>query len=438
MTAKESISKKIAVIGGGPMGLTCAYCLAKKGHSVDVYEADSILGGMSAHFDFSGLDIEKYYHFVCGPDYPLFNLMKELQIFDRLRWTDTKMGLFYDGTLYKWGGPFELLSFPKAGLFLKLRYGFHVFYASKIKNWHKLDDTTSLDWIKKWEGKKGYDMFWDSLFQLKFYDLKSKISAPWLWSRLARVAKSRKSIFQERMGYISGGSIVVINALADKIKEYGGRIHTSSPVDEIVFENNAVSGIKINGQFINYDIVASTIPIQYLTKIAPSLPKIDKDKLKLLDNVGVVCVIVKLSQALTENFWLNISDNEMDIPGIIEISNLNTELKEHVQYVPFYLHKDNPKYSLPDDYFIDKVKGYLIRVNPSITPDKVKDIRVFRYEYAQPVSTTHFLEKLPPIYSDGRKGFYMSDTAYCYPEDRSITESIKAAVNIADVIEKTI
>ena len=52
MTSKESINKRIAVIGGGPMGLTCAYCLAKKGYSVDVYEADSILGGMSAHFDF--------------------------------------------------------------------------------------------------------------------------------------------------------------------------------------------------------------------------------------------------------------------------------------------------------------------------------------------------------------------------------------------------
>lgn len=438
MTSKENKTKKVAVIGGGPMGLTCAYYLAKKGYSVDVYEADNILGGMSAHFDFSGLNIEKYYHFVCGPDYPLFNLMKELQIFERLHWTDTKMGLFYDGALYKWGGPFELLSFPKAGLILKARYGLHVFYASKIKNWHKLDNTTSIEWIKKWEGQKGYEMFWDSLFQLKFYDIKSEISAPWLWSRLARVAKSRKSIFQERMGYISGGSIVVVNALAEKIKEYGGRIYLSSPIDEILFENNSVSRIKTNGQFIRYDIVVSTIPIQYLPKIAPSLPKHDMEKLRLLDNIGVVCVIVKLTEALTENFWLNIADDEMDIPGIIEISNLNTELTDHIQYVPFYLHKDNPKYNLPDKYFIDKVKQYLVRVNPSVTPDNIKDIRVFRYEYAQPVSTKHFLEKLPQIYSDERKGFYMSDTAYCYPEDRSITESIKAAMNLVDIIESTV
>ncbi len=38
--------KKIAVIGSGPAGLTCAYQLAKKGHSVKIFESASELGGM--------------------------------------------------------------------------------------------------------------------------------------------------------------------------------------------------------------------------------------------------------------------------------------------------------------------------------------------------------------------------------------------------------
>ncbi len=172
--------KKFAVIGGGPMGLAAAYDLAKAGMRVEVYEKGEKIGGMSEHFDFSGLDIEKYYHFVCGPDYPLFDLMKELGIFETLKWTDTKMGLFYEGWLYKWGGPFELLSFPRANIWRKARYGLHIFLASKFKNWQKLDDTSALDWIKKWEGEKGYSMFWDSLFHLKFYDIKDTIAAPWL------------------------------------------------------------------------------------------------------------------------------------------------------------------------------------------------------------------------------------------------------------------
>ncbi|OKY76511.1 MAG: (2Fe-2S)-binding protein [Desulfobulbaceae bacterium DB1] len=38
--------KKVAVVGGGPAGLTAAYFLAEKGHAVTVFEANDKLGGM--------------------------------------------------------------------------------------------------------------------------------------------------------------------------------------------------------------------------------------------------------------------------------------------------------------------------------------------------------------------------------------------------------
>jgi len=422
--------KKFAIIGGGPMGLTAAYELLKLGHSVELFEKDDVLGGMSAHFDFSGLDIEMYYHFVCGPDDFTFDLMKELGIFDKLKWTDTKMGYYYDGGLYKWGGPFELLAFPKANLIEKFRYGLHIFIASKMKNWHKLDNMTALNWIKKWEGEKGYKKFWDSLFELKFYELKELVAAPWLWSRLVRVSKSRKSLFHERMGYISGGSRVIIDALEREIINKGGIIHKSSPIEQIHIEDNRVKGVTVGGEFTQFDNVISTIPIQYLNRLTPGFSGEDREKLKKLDNVGVVCLIMKLSEKLTDNFWLNITDSRMDVPGMIEISNLNTELSDNILYIPFYMHKNHPKYSEPDENFIKKAKQYIMWVNSHLTEDMVLDIRVFRYEYAQPLTAVGHLEKLPPIKSDKRKGFYFADTAYCYPEDRSIQESIRIAKEI--------
>ncbi len=41
--------KKIAIIGAGPAGLTTAYDLARKGHSVTVYEANEAAGGMTRY-----------------------------------------------------------------------------------------------------------------------------------------------------------------------------------------------------------------------------------------------------------------------------------------------------------------------------------------------------------------------------------------------------
>lgn len=46
---KENSSKKVAVIGGGPAGLTCSAFLARKGIDVTIYERYDYLGGLLVH-----------------------------------------------------------------------------------------------------------------------------------------------------------------------------------------------------------------------------------------------------------------------------------------------------------------------------------------------------------------------------------------------------
>ncbi len=42
-----AMSKKVMVIGGGPAGLECAYVAAMRGHEVDVFDSNSVLGGQT-------------------------------------------------------------------------------------------------------------------------------------------------------------------------------------------------------------------------------------------------------------------------------------------------------------------------------------------------------------------------------------------------------
>ena len=144
---------RVVIVGAGPMGLAAAWHACKAGHEVTVLEAGPIPGGMAAHFDFGGLSIERFYHFICKPDQPTFDLMEELGIGDQMRWRETSMGYFIEGKLYKWGDPISLLRFPLLNLFDKFRYGWQVFRASKRSDWSKFHNINVREWIVREAGE---------------------------------------------------------------------------------------------------------------------------------------------------------------------------------------------------------------------------------------------------------------------------------------------
>lgn len=111
----------------------------------------------------------------------------------------------------------------------------------------------------------------------------------------------------------------------------------------------------------------------------------------------------------------------MDIPGIIEYSNLNSEVG-HIIYVPYYMPQTNPKFNFDDSFFKTNVTNYFIKINPSLNDSDILDIKVHRYYYAQPVCQPNYLQTLPPLQIAG--GLWVADTSYYYPEDRGISESI--------------
>jgi protoporphyrinogen oxidase len=413
------------------MGLAAAYQLVADGHSPTVFEADDRVGGMAASIDFGGLKIERYYHFHCTSDDDLFVLLRELSLEHKMQWVETKMGYYYGGRVQPWGNPRALLAFRGLGLVDKLRYGIHAYLSTKRNDWRALDDIEATSWIKRWVGPRAFDVLWKQLFELKFYDLAYNLSAAWIWSRIRRVGRSRYSIFREKLGYLEGGSDLVLHAMRDEIVRRGGTINLKSPVTRVVLEAGRVKGVEVGGVFREFDTVISTIPLPYVPRLMPDLPPDILERYRSVRNLAVVCVIVKLRRRVTDKFWLNVNDAEMDIPGLVEYTNLRP-LGQHVVYVPFYMPGEHPKYSDPDSVFLDKVRRYIRRINPEITDNDFIEARASRYRYAQPVCVPGFASHLPP-YKLPIEGLFVADTSFYYPEDRGISESVGLARKIARV-----
>lgn len=416
------MGQRIAVLGAGPMGLSVAYQLAMDGHHPVLFEADDRVGGMTATFDFGGLEIERYYHFHCISDHAFMQMLEELGIADQMRWVETKMGYWYQGRLQPWGNPVALLKFRGLSFIAKFRYGLHAFLSTKRNDWRPLDKVEASGWIKGWVGFEAWEVLWRRLFDYKFYDYADGLSAAWIWSRIRRIGRSRYSLFREKLGHLEGGSSTLLNALRASIEDKGGEIRLNSAIEKVFISDGKVLGVQVGGHLELFDKIISTIPLPYVPKLMPDLPSDLLAKFKAIKNIAVVCVIAKLRKAVTENFWLNTNDPEMDIPGLVEYTNLRP-LDHHVVYVPFYVPGEHPLFAEPDEKFLNKVRSYLKKINPGLTDECFVEIRASRYRYAQPICEPGYLDNLPPVALPVR-GLWVADTSYYYPEDRGISESI--------------
>lgn len=423
-------SYDLIVVGAGAMGLAAAYEACLAGQKVVICEADKVPGGMAAHFNFDGLSLERYYHFICKTDYDSFELFKELGIFDRLKWRATKMGYYYHGNNYKWGNPFALLVFPKLNSFEKFRYGLMAFWATKRKNWDKVEPLTAPEWLTKWLGKKGYEKLWKRMFWLKFYEYTNEISATWIGTRIRRIGLSRKSLLQEELGYLEGGTETLVSALIEKIKDLGGDVKLGSGITEITSKNGVVTGVKTAQGNILAPKVISTVPTPFISKLVPALTDDVKAKYDAIPNIGVACLIFKLKKSVTENFWLNIVDDNHAIPGLIEFSRLRPVEGGHVVYAPYYMPTSNERWEWSDEKLIGEAFDTIQAVNPDITHEDILCTQVSRLRYAQPICFPNFLEMLPPIQTSV-DGLQIADTCFYYPEDRGISESIKIGRSMA-------
>jgi protoporphyrinogen oxidase len=423
---------KTVVIGAGAMGLAAAHYALKLGHEVDVIEADKVAGGMAAHFDFDGLSIERFYHFVCKPDAPTFALMEDLGIGDKMRWRETSMAYRQGGRLHKWGDPISLLTTSLLNPIEKLRYGAQMFFTSRRKRFDDLETRSAKDWIEQGAGKSVYDKLWRRLMDLKFYEYADDVSAAWIATRVRRVGNSRKSLFQEELGYIEGGSETLVAALVESIERQGGRIHLGCPAEQVETADGKVIGVAAGGRLFPADAVICTVPTPFVAGLVPDLPQASKEAYAAIRNIGVICVIHKLKQRVTPHFWVNIVEPDIEIPGVIEFSNLRP-MPDTVVYVPYYMPVTGPKWSWSDQQLIDESFGYIKKLNPALTDADRLTSKVGRLRYAQPLCEPGFAAKIPPIRTP-IAGLQIADTCFYYPEDRGVSEGARLALEMAKAV----
>lgn len=424
------MNKSLAVVGGGISGLSTTYFALKKGFSVSLFESTDRLGGLASSFDFSGITIDKYYHFICGGDYKLLEFSRRLGIGDRINFQPSKTAIFYNGRYYPFTTPFDLVLFSPISLISRLRFGLNILQSKYSRKWERLDTISAKDWLCRRIGEEAYKILWHPLLKIKFGKYYDSISAAWVWHRIHRVATSRKGPFsQEKMGYFRGSTRSLINEVKNEIKEMGGKIHLNSTIQKIIKKNKTFTLILDPDRQFDFDKIVLAVPLPVTIKLLKNLDPEYSYQLSSIKFFGVVCGIFRLKEKITAAFWLNINDSRIAANGLIEYTNLNP-LKEITQdkivYIPLYVPVEDKWFSLDEESLRSEFFNMIKIIKPSLTERAIIGFRSFKSPHAQAICTVGFKEKLLSVKTP-IKNLFILDSTQIYPSDRALSALIELA-----------
>lgn len=429
-----SHATEVAIVGGGFTGLTAAYELLKKGVSVTVLEAEAEIGGLAAAFEVGGQNLDRFYHHWFTNDMDVMSLIDELGLKDQVEINPTNTGVYYANNFFKLSTPWDLLNFKPLHFADRIRLGLLALRARKVTDWKALETRTAQDWLKELGGANVYRVVWQPLLKGKFGPYAEQISAVWFWNKLKLRGGSRGKGGEERLAYFKGGFVALADALAQRVRELGGRIELNAAVCAI----QPVDGkwVAVTGQgSVRADRIIATTALPLVADMVRGWADADYiEHLNRIQYIGNVCLVLELDRALSKTYWLNVNDPSFPFVGVIEHTNFErpeTYGGRHIVYLSKYLPHTDALYAMSADEFLAFAFPYLKTMFPELEHSWIKAHHLWRARWSQPVVEKNY-SRLIPAEDGPQRGFHVCSMAQIYPEDRGTNYAIRAGRRIGE------
>ena len=412
------------------LGLTMAHRMAKEGHDVTLIEAAPKLGGLTSVWELGDVTWDKYYHVILMTDSNLRGLLEEIDLADQLKWTETKTGFFTDGQLYSMSNTVEFLSFPPLKLIEKLRLGGTIFYASKIRNWKRLENLGVEKWLRRWSGNGTFKKIWEPLLNAKLGESYKKTAASFIWAHINRMYKARRSgLKKEMFGYVQGGYRTIIDRLEQRLNEYGVKILTDFPIRNISKADDQFVVESANGRSETFDRVIMTAPSSVVGKVCPVLSDDELSKLNNIDYLGIVCASMLLKQPISPYYVTNITDTWVPMTAVIEMSNIVDKDELHgnsLVYLPKYVPADHELFEKSDEEIENSFVSALENMYPEFSREHIVDFKICRTRLVMAIPTLNYSQMLPDQ-KTSVPGLYLVNSSYILKGNLNVNETIEIA-----------
>ncbi len=424
---------KVAVIGAGFTGLSCAYELAKRGHDVTVFEKDAKPGGLAVGYKEKKWkwSLEKHYHHWFTNDKNIINLAKEINYEIIIK--RPKTSVYINNKIYQLDSPITVLKFPLLSFIERLRMSVVIGFLKYYPFWKTLEKYRASEVLPKFMGQKSYEMVWEPLFINKFGGFAKNISLAWFWARITKRTPS--------LVYPKGGFLSFANHLVRQIEKNKGKVYFETEILELKEKGK----IKIKYKNLNGDIKEElfeksiiTTPSFLFLKIAPQLPNAYKENLRKLKSLGATNLILRLKKPFFKDgtYWLSICDNRAPIMAIVEHTNFMDKENydnENLLYLGNYKSQEDAYFLMDKNSMLKKFDPFLKRINPDYAKNVI-GYELFKAPFAQPIIPINY-SKILPSFETPLKNVFLANIEQVYPWDRGTNYAVELGQKVAGFIK---
>jgi protoporphyrinogen oxidase len=440
--------RPVAVLGGGPAGLTAGYLLARQGRPVIVFEAEDQVGGLAKteirdgyRFDLGGhrfftksKEVEDLWHEVMKEEF-----LKRPRM-SRIYWNGKFLDYPLNGSdVIKKLGPIELV---RSGLS-------YLWAAIKPKG----REENLEQWVSNRFGKRLYQHFFKTYTEKVWGVPTTELRAEWAAQRIKGLSfmSAAKAAFMGNKGnkikslinefhYPRFGPGQMWETMADEIIAAGGEVRMGAPVQKLEVRDGRIVAIEAGGERIEPAHVISSLPLRATVGLAGAAAagsvQAAAQGLRYRDFLTVALVID--GEDLFPDNWIYIHD-----PGV-RVGRIQNYRSWSPWMVPdqskacvgleYFCFQGDDLWEKDDDALVALAKDELARLG-LVAPEKVERGFVTRVPLAYPMYDADYadrveaikgwLEGIGNLQQVGRNGLHRYNNS-----DHSMLTAIRAVDNI--------